>query len=439
MTRIVRAQVAHAPRNPFADESALEAFEDGAVAFSAGRIVACGTYGEVRAVCAEAEVVDARDAILLPGFVDCHVHYPQIRVMGALGLGLMDWLRSVALPEEARLADSAYAASVADRFVGGLARNGTTTALVFGSHFPSAQDALFSAADAVGLRIVSGLVVSDRNLSPELHTTTRVALDASRDLIRKWHGRGLVGYAISPRFSISCSDELLAACGELATEAHGLLITSHLNETPGEVELVESLFPWARDYLETYERYGLVGDSSVFAHDVHVGESELRRLAEAGASVAHCPSSNAFLGSGLFPLRRHLDAGVRVALGTDVGAGTGLSILGEGLMAYQVQMLSGEGVRLSPAHLLWLTTGAGASALGLSDEIGDLSVGKSADFVLVRPPEDSTLATLLEHSESMEARLGAMFTLAREESIVEVRVAGEVVWPVAQGLSGGAG
>ncbi len=269
---------------------------------------------------------------------------------------------------------------------------------------------------------------------PELHASPSAAFESSRDLLERWHGRGLIRYAVSPRFSLSCSDELLAVCGELAQLAPGVLVTSHLNETLGEISLVGELFPWARDYLETYERYGLVGSRSVFAHDVHVGESELRRLAAAGAAVAHCPSSNAFLGSGLFPLRRHLDAGVRVALGTDVGAGTGLSMLKEGLAAYQLQMLAGaDGVALGPAELLWLATGAGAAALGLAEEVGDLSVGKSADYVLVRPPAGSTLEAVLDRAESVEGKLGALFTLAREESIAEVRVAGRVVWPSAVG------
>jgi guanine deaminase len=428
MTTIVRAQVAHTPRNPFVDEGALQVFSDGAVAFDAGRIVACGPWAEVRSSFADADVVDARDAILLPGFVDCHVHFPQIGVIGAMGLELIEWLQSVALPEEARLADDAYAALVADRFVRGLARNGTTTALVFGSHFVGAQEALFSAAETVGLRVASGLVVSDRSLIPALEVSPAAAVEASRGLIERWHGRGLLRYAVTPRFSVSCSEDLLSACGELARSAPGLLVTSHLNETLGEISLVKDLSPWASDYLETYERFDLVGAGSVFAHDVHARESEVRRLAGAGAAVAHCPSSNAFLGSGLFPLRRHLDAGVRVALGTDVGAGTGLGVLKEGLMAYQVQMLLGsEGVRLGPAHLLWLATGAGASALGLSDEVGALSPGLSADFVLLRPPAGSTLETVLERADSVDARLGALFALAREESVVEVRVAGRVV------------
>jgi guanine deaminase len=428
MSTIVRARVAHTPRNPFAVDGGLEVFRDGGLAFADGRILACGRFGDVQAGHPEAEILDARDTILLPGLVDCHVHYPQIGVIGSMGLELLEWLKERCLPEEARLADSGYAAAVAERFVRGLAANGTTTALVFGSHFPGAQEALFAAAAQRGLRVASGLVLSDRGLLPSLHVSASAALEASRQLIDRWHGRGLIRYAVTPRFSVSCSDEMLGACGELLRAADGLLFTTHLNETVGEVELVASLFPGARDYLETYERHGLVDERSVFAHDVHVSDDELRRLAGASAAVAHCPSSNAFLGSGLFPLRRHLDAGVRVGLGTDVGAGTGLSLLKEGLAAHDAQMLlGGEGVRLSPAHLLWLATAGGALALGLSDEVGDLSVGKSADFVLVRPPAASTLAAVLESSSPMEVALGAVFTLAREESIAEVRVAGRVV------------
>jgi guanine deaminase len=428
MTTIVRAKVAHTPGNPFAGGSALEVYEDGGLAFADGRILGCGGFADVQAGHPGAEVLDARDTILLPGLVDCHVHYPQVRVIGSMGLELMDWLQSRCLPEEARLADATYAADVAERFVAGLAANGTTTALVFGSHFAAAQEALFAAASASGLRVASGLVVSDRELLAPLHVSAPDALAASRELIERWHGRGLIRYAVTPRFSVSCSDEMLGVCGELLRSDDGLLFTTHLNESRGEIELVASLFPTARDYLETYERHGLVGASSVFAHDVHVSDDELRRLAGADAAIAHCPSSNAFLGSGLFPLRRHLDAGVRVGLGTDVGAGTGLSLLKEGLAAHDVQMLQGaEGVRLSPGHLLWLATGAGAAALGLSDEIGDLSVGKSADFLLVRPAVGSTLEAVIGGSNSVTEALGAVFALAREESIAEVRVAGKVV------------
>lgn len=429
MTTVIRAKVAHCPRNPFAQEGALEAFEDGALAFDGGSVVGCGGSREVLADHPDAAVIDARDSILLPGFVDCHVHYPQIGVIGAMGLELMDWLRSKALPEEVRLGDEGYARSVAAMFVRALAANGTTTALVFGSHFPVAQEALFSAADASGLRIASGLVVSDRGLVPELHLSPEEAVAASSALIERWHGRGLLRYAVTPRFSVSCSEAMLAACGELAASSEGLLVTSHLNETLGELALVRELYPRAADYLATYEHAGLVGRRSVFAHDVHVTDSELQRLAGAGAAVSHCPSSNTFLGSGLFPLARHVSAGVRVALGTDVGAGTSLSVLSEGLLAYQLQRVNPDPVLLAPAELLYLATAAGAAALGLDDKTGDLRPGKSADFVLIRPRSDSALSAALERAESMDEILGVLFTLAREESIAQVRVAGEVVWP----------
>jgi guanine deaminase len=429
MTTIIRAQVLHTPRDPFADDGALEAFADGAVAFDDGRILATGEYRRVRAEHPDAEVHDERGAILLPGLVDCHVHYPQIAVIGAMGLELLDWLRLRTLPEEARLADPAYAREVARRFVRGLVANGTTAALVFGSHFPAAQEALFEEAERAGLRIASGLVVSDRNLLDELHITTDQAYAASRALAERWHGRGRLRYAITPRFSVSCSDELLGACGALLGDLPGLLVTSHINENRSEIAFVHELFPWARDYLDTYERHGLVGRTSTFAHDVHATDDELRRLAAAGASVAHCPSSNAFLGSGIFSMHRHRAHAVRFGLGTDVGAGTGLSLFKEGLMAYHVQMVRHEeGQLLGPAHLLHLATRAGADALGLGDEIGDLAPGRSADLVLVRAPEGSTLEAVLANSPSPEGTLGALFTLAREECVAEVRVAGETVF-----------
>src|SRR5919202_1002064 len=256
---IIRAQVLHTPRDPFDEPRALEAFSDGALAVREGRIAAVGDWERVRAEHPDADVEDHRDALLLPGLVDLHVHYPQVAVIGAMGLELLEWLQSRTLPEEARLADTAYAREVAHGFVRALAANGTTTALVFGSHFPDAQDALFAEAEQAGLRIASGLVVSDRNLLPALHRSPEAAYEASRALIDRWHGRGRLRYAVTPRFSLSCTDTMLEACGALLGERPGLLFTSHINENPAEIRAVADLFPWARDYLDTYERYGLVG------------------------------------------------------------------------------------------------------------------------------------------------------------------------------------
>ena len=428
MTTLLRAQLFHTPRNPFAEADALEVHEDGAVAFAEGRIRDVGTFSDLRAQHPEADVIDERDCVLLPGLVDTHVHYPQVRIIGAMGLKLLEWLSERTLPEEARLADVAYAREVARAFVRSLLRNGTTTVLVFGAHFYSAQEVLFEEAECTGLRMTSGLVLSDRNLRGELESTPARCYEESAALLERWHGRGRLHYAVTPRFSVSCSEAILEVCGALLREHPDLFFQTHLNESGEEIRVVRELFPWAGDYLETYERFGLVGPNSVFAHDVHVTEGELMRLAKANAGVAHCPSSNAFIGSGLFDMARHVAHGVPFALGTDVGGGTGFSLLKEGLMAYQTQMLrsvKGEGYALSPVHLLYLATQAGANVLNLGEEVGSLAAGKSADFVLLRPPEKSSLAEVLAHSPSAEASLGALFTLAREDCVGEVYLAGE--------------
>ncbi len=425
---LIRAQILHTPRDPFAHADALEAFSDGALVFEDGVILATGDYERVHAAYPGATLTDARDAILLPGLVDTHVHYPQLPIVGAMGLQLLDWLQTRALPEEARLADTGYARCAARTFVRALAANGTTSALVFGSHFPGAQDALFEEAEQRGLRIASGLVVGDRHLLPELHLPADEAARAAEELIARWHGRGRLRYAVTPRFSLSCSDAMLETCGALLASAPGVLCTSHVNENPREIAAVAACFPWARDYLDTYERFGLVGERTVLAHNVHPTTGELTRLAAARASIAHCPSSNAFLGSGIFPMARHRERGVRIALGTDVGAGTGFSLLKEGLTAYEMQVVRPGGEPLSPAHLLYLATQAGADALGLGEVVGDLRPGKQADLVVLRPPQHGTLHHVLAHSPSAEATLGALFTLAREECVAEVRVAGAVVF-----------
>ena len=424
---ILRAHVLHTPRDPFTDESALECYENGAVAFADGEILATGDFVKVSAHHPDAELIDARDAYLLPGLVDTHVHWPQLGAVGAMGLELLDWLRTRTLPEETKLADLDYARPLARDFVRGLAANGTTTALVFGTHFPEAQEAFFEAAAESGLRIASGLVVSDRDLLPPLRITPGDAHDASAALGRRWHGSGRLRYAITPRFSISCSEEMLESCGAVAAELDGALVTSHLNENRDEIEAVLDLFEETDDYLETYERHGLVGPATVMAHNVHPKDAELDRLAASGACVAHCPSSNGFLGSGIFPMRRHLDHRVRFGLGTDVGAGTGLSVLKEGLVAYQGQMVANDPIRLTPAHLLWLATRAGAGVLGVGDTVGDLTPGRAADLVLLRPPEGSTLAATLARCESPEQALGALITLAREESVAGTWVGGDRV------------
>jgi guanine deaminase len=422
---IYRGRVADTPDDVFGG-AALRADDDAGLAVTGGVITDRGPFAEVAARHSGHEVVDLRGGLLLPGLVDTHVHYPQVRVTGALGMPLREWLDQCALPEEARLADARYAQAVAREFVTALTASGTTTALVFGSHFAAAVDALFQAAAETGLRMTSGLGVSDRLLRPELHTTAQRGYQEGRALADRWHGRGRARYAVTPRFSLSCSDDLLDSCGALHAGLAGSWLTSHLNENTAEIAKVQQLF--GTGYLDSYDKHGLVGPSSVFAHNVHPAHAELERLGAAGARVAHCPSSNCALGSGLFPLGRHLAAEVRVALGTDVGAGTGLSLFKEGLQAYFVQrLLGGEGTALTPAHLLQLATAAGADALGLRDQVGDLSPGKRFDAVWVQPAPGTDLDLGLRHAADADAAVGKIFSLASPHDVARVWIDGVAV------------
>ena len=425
--QLLRAAICHTPRNPFEHDPALECFADGGLLIRDGRVADCGDYADVRGRHPRAVVRDLRGGFLLPGFIDTHVHFPQIHALGALGRQLLDWLEFVALPEEARMEDIAYACDTARRFVRALAANGTTTALVFGSHFRSATGALFRAAERIGLRVVSGLVISDRRLRPELHRTPAEAYRDSVQLIREYHGRGRTRYAVTPRFALSTSEGMLDVCQTLMHEYPDIGLQTHINENALEVQQVRAMFPWAQDYLAVYEKFGLAGRRCVMAHNVHATDSELERMAASGVAVAHCPWSNAVLGSGLFPLRKHLLAGVRVALGTDVGAGTGFGMPKEALEAYAMQRVAPEGMLLSPAHLLYLATRAGAEALNLESETGDFAPGKSADFVYLRAPEGSPLEGVLRQADGMERSVAALFTLAGPESVVETAIGGEPV------------
>ena len=423
---IYGATVVDTPGDPFAEGPAAALAEDGALLVQDGVIRARGSLAALRTAHPDEPVTRLDGGLLLPGFVDTHVHFPQIRAIGGMGLPLLDWLERYALPEESKLADPAYARAVAAEFLDGLVASGTTSALVFGSHFAPAMDELFAAAERRRLNITSGLVLSDRELRPDLLSSPETALADSADLILRWHDRGRLRYAVTPRFSLSTSDGMLDACAQLLGK--GVWFTSHLNENLAEIATVTRLFPGSQHYLDTYTKHGLVTARSVFAHNVHPDEAELTLLAEHGASVAHCPSSNGALGSGLFPLRRHVEHGVHVALGTDVGAGSGLFLPKEALQAYFIQQLLGpDGLSLTPVHLLYLATRAGAQTLGLEDRVGDLAVGKDFDAVWLRPADGSTLAVNLRHARDTPDALARIFALGTPADVAGVWVRGDAV------------
>jgi guanine deaminase len=412
------------PGDPFVGADPADALaEAGALVVRDGVIRARGSLAALRAEYPDEPVTRLDGGLLVPGFIDTHVHYPQIRAIGGLGMPLLDWLERCALPEESKLADRSYARSVAGEFLDGLVASGTTSALVFGSHFPAAMDGFFAAAQRRGLNITSGLVLSDRILRSDLLQSPGTALTDSTDLIGRWHGRGRLRYAVTPRFSLSASDKMLDVCAQLLDS--GVWFTSHINENVAEIAQVAGLFPGARDYLDTYLRHGLVTERSVLAHNVHPADAELAVLAEHGAAVSHCPTSNCALGSGLFPLRRHIEAGVRVALGSDVGAGAGPFLPKEALQACFIQQLLGRaGLALTPVHLLYLATRAGARALGLDDRVGDFAVGKEFDAVWLRPVPGSTLEVNLRHARDTADALARVFALGTPADVAEVWIRG---------------
>lgn len=413
----------------------LRAEEDCALVVHEGTIVARTDLATAQSEYPGEEVVDLRDGVLLPGLIDTHVHFPQVRIIGGLGMPLLEWLDRCALPEESKVGAPEYARAVAGEFLSGLAQAGTTTALVFGSHFAEAMDIFFTEAEASGLRITSGLVVSDRILREDLLVSPEQALRQGQQLAAKWHGRGKLRYAVTPRFSLSASQAMLESCAELfhtapaeqaAGEKHWF--TSHVNENVDEISEVARLFPGAADYVDTYAQQGLLNSHSVLAHNVHPTASELQVMAETSTAAAHCASSNFALGSGLFPLREHLQAGVKVALGSDVGAGTGFSLFKEGLQAYMGQQLLGAaGYGLGPAALLHLATRSGALALGLDSQVGDLSVGMQFDAVWVKPAASSTFESTLRHARDAEDALAKVFALGTPGDVRNVWVAGQEV------------
>jgi guanine deaminase len=396
-----------------------------------GRVTACGDFVPVRAQYPEMPLRDLRGGVLLPGFIDAHVHYPQVRVLGGIGYSLLDWLEQITLPEELKFSHPSHARAVAQEFLYALASHGTTTALVFGAHFAGATAELFEQGQAAGLRIISGLVLSDRNLLPGLYQTPEEAYRESDGLIRRFHGKGRLLYAVTPRFALSASEAMLEVCSTLLAENTGVRFQTHMNESAAEIEAVVRIFPGASDYLAVYERFGLAQQRSVFAHNVHPANGEMERLAACGSAIAYCPSSNAALGSGFFPLLRHVQAGVRFALGTDVGGGTGFGMLKEGLQAYLTQRLAPDSVTLNAAQLLYLATRAGAEVLGLEDQVGDFTAGNFADFVYLRPPEASPLAAVMRNDPASERLLGAVFTLAGAECVRETSVEGSTVYQAA--------
>ena len=367
-------------------------------------------------------------ALVLPGFIDAHIHYPQYRMLAAPGKNLLDWLNRFTFPEERRYAAPAHARAAAETFLDRLVRHGTTAAVVFSTVHRSATETLFAAAERRHLAVVSGKTMMDRNAPAALCDDPDSSVRDSEALIEHWHRRGRLRYAITVRFAVTSTEEQLRAAGALAARYPDCHVHSHLSESESEIEYVRRLYPWAKDYTDVYDRFGLLGPRSLFAHGIHLSERECSRLSEAGVTVTHCPTSNTFLGSGLFDAGHvgHPDRPVRIGIATDVGGGTSYSMLQTLGEAYKVAMLRG---RTPTAHELFhLATRGNALNLGLDEEIGTLDADRWADLVVLDPTATPVLDARNALSESLEDTLFALAILGDDRAVRATYIAGQQVW-----------
>jgi guanine deaminase len=406
------------------DTAATEYFEDGLLVVENGKVLALGAAAELLPTLGgDARVEDLRGKLLLPGFIDCHVHYAQLDIIAAYGEQLLDWLHRYAYPAEARFADKTHAAEVAEAFLDELLRNGITTALVFATVHPQSVDAIFEAAERRNMRLIAGKVLMDRHCPEALRDSPESAYADSKALIERWHGKDRLGYAITPRFALTSSEAQLEAAGRLAAEHPDAWVHTHLAENREEVDEIAREFPDSRSYLDVYDRFGLVRRRSMFAHCLHVDDEDRHVMADKHAAGAFCPTSNLFLGSGLFNLRAMAEAGVHVGLATDVGGGTSLSMFRTMSSAYKVIHLQGQ--PLPASRSIYLATLGAARALGLEDVIGNLAPGKEADFIAVDLAATPITARRTRAAASIDEALFSLMFLGDDRHVAGTYILGE--------------
>jgi guanine deaminase len=424
--RLIRGRVLTFTDDPAEHGSrAYSTIRDGAVLVAGGRIEAVGEAPDILARApADAIIDDHSGSFIMAGFIDAHVHYSQTQVIGSYGAQLLDWLTNYTFVEEQKFVDPAHCARVADFFLDELFRSGTTTAMVYCTVHPESVDAFFAAAEARGARMIAGKVMMDRDAPTALMDTARQGYDESKALIERWRGRGRLDYAITPRFAVTSTQAQLDAAGALAREFPHCYVQTHANENKAEIARVAKLFPEARSYLDVYARAGLLGPRSVFGHCIHLQDSEVTALAESRSVAAFCPTSNLFLGSGLFDQARLRQAGVRIALATDVGGGTSYSMLHTAAEGYKVLQLNGQS--WPAVQAFYRMTLGNARALSLDDRIGSVEPGKEADLIALDPRATPSLAHRMEATDSsLEVELFALLMLGDDRAVRQTYVAGE--------------
>ncbi|WP_394178178.1 guanine deaminase [Yoonia maritima] len=395
----------------------------GAVLIEGKQISAVGSAAALRAAHPDAKVTDYGDALISAGFVDAHMHYPQTGIIASWGKQLIDWLNTYTFPEEARFSDPRCATEVAERTLDLALDHGTTTLTSFCTIHPPSVDAFFGAAADRDMAVIAGKTCMDRNAPDNLQDTAQSAYDDSKALLEKWHGKGRASYAITPRFSPTSTPEQLAALGALWSEHPDCLMQTHLSEQLPEIAWVRDLFPDSRDYLDTYEAFGLLGAKGLYGHAIHLEQREIDRLNEVGAAVVHCPTSNTFIGSGLFDLMGLAKTGLSIGLATDTGGGSSFSMLRTMAAAYEIGQL--RGTALHPAQLMWLATEGSAKSLHMSGQIGHLGAGAMADITVLDLGSTPAISQRSVRAADIWDALFPTIMMGDDRAIKDVWIAGQ--------------
>lgn len=410
------------PANP-EDTDAYSYIEDGAVLMQDGKILGSGNYDDVKSLAQSATVIDHRPHILMAGFIDTHIHFPQVQIVASWGSQLLDWLNGYTFPAEAEYADPDHAQKMAKQFCGLLTDHGTTTASAFCSVHKSSAEALFTEAAARDMRVIAGKTMMDRNAPESVLDTPQASYDDTKALIQDWHGVGRASYAITPRFAITSSPEQLEMAGALAKEHPECYIQTHLSENHDEIKFTASLYPEAPDYLGIYEHFGLLSARTLLGHAIHLKKREIDVLAEANAHPVFCPTSNLFLGSGLFDDAGLRARGIQSGIATDIGAGTSYSMLQTLNEGYKILQLRDQKLHTLRAFH-WITRG-NAAVLGLADKIGTLDAGTEADVVVLNSRATAAMELRMERAESLSEELFTLQMMGDDRAIVQTYVSGK--------------
>lgn len=414
----LKGTVFHFLGDPFQEpeEKSYELIENGLLSIEDGYITQKGRADELEAQLPEdTTIIDHGDNILLPGFVDTHLHYPQTDIIASYGKQLLEWLQTYTFPCEARFDNPEIAETTTTFFLEELLRNGTTTAQVMPTIHSRSVDAFFRQCQEANFRMICGKVMMDRNAPDYLLDTPETGFDQSLELIEKWHGKARLLYAVTPRFAVTSTEAQLKKCAELLASAPGLYLHTHLSESLDEIRLISELFPWSNHYLDVYDKFGLVTERSVFAHCVHLNEEELKRLSNSHSAISFCPTSNLFIGSGLFDMDRTVAFDLKTGIGTDVGGGTSFSMLKTLAEAYKVLQLQNQ--TLSPVKAFYLATLGGAKSLMLDQKIGNFEIGKEADITVLNLDATPLIQRRMDSASTVQEKLFILMMLGDDRSI----------------------